>query len=83
MSQKKVLAARRRPAQGELYSLTQSGGPRYAPRSANRLAFQALDALFPHGKRTRRLINFGFKFLHPQARWPLFSFSHFFSMIYF
>jgi hypothetical protein len=59
------------PPQGEIYSLTQSGGPRYAPRSVNKLAFAALDTLFPLGKRTRRLINVGFKFLHPQD-WPWF-----------
>lgn len=58
--------------QGEIYSLTQSGGPRYAPRSVNKLAFAALDTLFPAGRRTRRLINLGFKFLHPQD-WPWFA----------
>ena len=47
--------------QGTIYSLTQSGGPRYASRKVNKLAFSALDVLFPHGKRTRRAINFGFR----------------------
>ncbi|GAB4815145.1 hypothetical protein N2152v2_002191 [Parachlorella kessleri] len=66
-----VPTATRVRLQGEIYSLTQSGGPRYAPRSVNKLAFKALDSLFPHGKRTRRLINLGFRFLHPQD-WPWF-----------
>ena len=47
--------------QGVVYSLTQPGGPRYASKPVNRLAFRALDELFPHGKRTRRAINFGFR----------------------
>lgn len=47
--------------QGTIYSLTQSGGPRYASRKVNKLAFSTLDVLFPHGKRTRRAINFGFR----------------------
>jgi len=55
--------------QGELYALTQPGGPRYASRAVNRIAFGALDMLFPHGRRTRRLVNLAFRFLHPQE-WP-------------
>jgi hypothetical protein len=55
--------------QGTIYSLTQPGGPRYASRKVNRLAFSVLDILFPHGKRTRRMINFGFRFLFAQE-WP-------------
>lgn len=55
--------------QGELYALTQPGGPRYASRRVNREAFLALDFLFPHGRRTRRMINLAFRFLHPQE-WP-------------
>ena len=55
--------------QGEVYSLTQQGGPRYVSREVNRVAFTALDALFPHGRRTRRVINVAFRFLHPQE-WP-------------
>jgi hypothetical protein len=47
--------------QGVIYSLTQPGGPRYASKTVNRLAFRTLDELFPHGKRTRRAINFGFR----------------------
>lgn len=38
------------PVQGELYLLAQAGGPRYAPRRVNRLAQEALDALFPAGR---------------------------------
>ncbi len=49
--------------QGVLYSFAQPGGPRYASKAVNRLAFRALDELFPHGKRTRRAINFGFRSL--------------------
>lgn len=59
--------------QGTIYSLTQSGGPRYASRKVNRLAFSTLDVLFPHGKRTRRAINFGFR--------GLFVFSEFMPLI--
>lgn len=55
--------------QGELYALTQPGGPRYASRTINRRAFRTLDILFPHGRRTRRVINLAFRFLHPQE-WP-------------
>jgi len=55
--------------QGELYSLTQPGGPRYAPRQINKIAFRTLDSLFPHGRINRRLINLGFRFLHP-GQWP-------------
>ncbi|KAL4424031.1 hypothetical protein ABPG75_001332 [Micractinium tetrahymenae] len=57
--------------QGELYLLSQPGGPRYAPRRVNALALEALDALFPAGRRSRRLISFAFRFLHPQE-WPWF-----------
>lgn len=55
--------------QGELYALTQAGGPRYASRRINKVAFRTLDLLFPHGRRTRRLVNLAFRFLHPQE-WP-------------
>ena len=55
--------------QGELYALMQPGGPRYASRKVNKEAFAALDTLFPHGRRTRRMINLAFRFLHPQE-WP-------------
>ena len=54
--------------QGVIYSLTQPGGPRYASTDVNRLAFQTLDELFPHGKRTRRAINFGFRGLFVFSR---------------
>jgi hypothetical protein len=54
--------------QGAVYSLTQPGGPRYASKAVNRLAFRALDELFPHGKRTRRVINFGFRGLFVFSR---------------
>ncbi len=66
---KNIRTSTRVRLQGELYSLTQPGGPRYASRAVNKLAFSALDALFPHGRRTRRLVNLAFRFLHPQE-WP-------------
>lgn len=55
--------------QGTLYSLTRPGGPRYASRAVNKVAFHALDQLFPHGRRTRRMINLMFRFLFAQE-WP-------------
>ncbi|KAL6779074.1 hypothetical protein ACKKBF_B18875 [Auxenochlorella protothecoides x Auxenochlorella symbiontica] len=55
--------------QAELYALTQPGGPRYASRAVNRAAFRALDALFPRGRRARRLVNAAFRVLHP-GEWP-------------
>lgn len=39
-----------RTHQGELYLLSQPGGPRYAPRRVNKLAGEVLDALFPAGR---------------------------------
>ena len=66
---KSIRTSTRVRLQGELYALTQPGGPRYASRAVNKVAFGALDALFPHGRRTRRLINIAFRFLHPQE-WP-------------
>ena len=58
--------------QGELYTLTSSGGPRYLPRPVNQAAFEALDSLFPFGRRSRRIINVAFKFLHPSEwRWAV------------
>ena len=57
-------------AQAELYSLTTRGGPRYAPRSVNQAAFEVLDALFPLGQRSRRLVSLTFRLaLHP-GEWP-------------
>lgn len=55
--------------QAELYSLTSSGGPRYLSRDVNQAAFNALDSLFPYGRRSRRLVNIAFKFLHPTEGW--------------
>ena len=54
--------------QGVVYSLTQPGGPRYASKAVNRTAIRALDELFPHGKRARRAINFGFRGLFVFSR---------------
>jgi hypothetical protein len=55
--------------QGTIYSLTQPGGPRYASRRVNKFAFSVLDVLFPHGKRTRRIINLFFRFFFVME-WP-------------
>lgn len=51
--------------QAELYGLTSAGGPRYLSRDVNQAAFRALDHLFPYGRRSRRLVNIAFRFLHP------------------
>lgn len=44
----------------------QVGGPRYVPRAVNAAAFRALDALFPMGAWSRRIVSLGFRLLHPQ-----------------
>lgn len=51
--------------QSELYSLTSPGGPYYAPRSVRSAALEVLDALFPMGRRSRRLVRLVFRLLHP------------------
>eukprot|EP00210_Caulerpa_lentillifera_P003930 g3751.t1 len=55
--------------QGQLYSLTSPGGPRYACNEVRRSAFSALDALCPAGSRTRKLTSQLFRILHP-LDWP-------------
>lgn len=55
--------------QGQLYSLTAAGGPRYASDGARGAAFAALDALCPAGSRTRKLTSRIFRILHP-LDWP-------------
>lgn len=65
----RVRTATRIRLQAELHSLTQPGGPRYAPRAVNRAAFATLDALFPVGRHVRRAVNAAFRVLHP-AEWP-------------
>eukprot|EP00878_Enallax_costatus_P027555 GHUV01029683.1.p1 GENE.GHUV01029683.1~~GHUV01029683.1.p1 ORF type:complete len:276 (+),score=63.20 GHUV01029683.1:807-1634(+) len=51
--------------QSELYSLTSPGGPYYAPRSVRHASLEVLDALFPMGRRSRRLVRLVFRVLHP------------------
>jgi len=41
------------------------GGPYYAPRSVRSAALEVLDALFPMGRRSRRLVRLVFRVLHP------------------
>jgi hypothetical protein len=42
-----------------------AGGPYYAPRSVRSAALEVLDALFPMGRRSRRLVRLVFRILHP------------------
>ena len=56
--------------QAELYNLTCVGGPRYVPRSVNTAAFRVLDALFPMGQRSRRLVSFLFRLWFHPTEWP-------------
>lgn len=51
--------------QSELYSLTSPGGPHYAPRPVRVAAMKTLDALYPLGRRTRRVVRMLFRLLHP------------------
>eukprot|EP00775_Hariotina_reticulata_P006052 gene6052-6290_t len=51
--------------QSELYGLTSPGGPYYAPRAVRSAALEVLDALFPMGRRSRRLVRLIFRVLHP------------------
>lgn len=55
--------------QAQLYSLTPQGGPRYSSQHVRSAAFAALDALYPAGARTRKLISQLFKIFHPMD-WP-------------
>lgn len=55
--------------QAQLYSLTSQGGPHYPSRRVQRCAFGALDALYPAGARTRKVISQMFKIFHP-LDWP-------------
>ncbi|WIA11477.1 hypothetical protein OEZ85_011591 [Tetradesmus obliquus] len=62
---KSLKAITRLRLQSELYSLTSPGGPYYAPRSVRSAALEVLDALFPMGRRSRRLVRLVFRILHP------------------
>eukprot|EP00951_Prasinocladus_malaysianus_P003672 scaffold25986_cov53-Prasinocladus_malaysianus.AAC.1 len=55
--------------QGELYMLTNPGGPRYPPAPVRKAAADTLDILFPHGALMRRTVNAVFRALHPED-WP-------------
>ena len=55
--------------QAQLYTLTTQGGPRYPSHSVRAAAFSTLDALYPAGARTRKLISLLFKIFHPLS-WP-------------
>jgi len=55
--------------QAQLYSLTSQGGPRYPSRRVQNKAFDALDALFPAGAWTRKVISQLFRIFHP-LDWP-------------
>jgi phosphoglycerol transferase MdoB-like AlkP superfamily enzyme len=41
------------------------GGPYYAPRAVRSAALEVLDALFPMGRRSRRMVRLVFRVLHP------------------
>ncbi|GAX79539.1 hypothetical protein CEUSTIGMA_g6980.t1 [Chlamydomonas eustigma] len=51
--------------QSELYALTSPGGPYYAPRSIQLAAMSTLDATYPMGRRTRRVVRAVFRLFHP------------------
>ncbi|KAK9836373.1 hypothetical protein WJX84_009968, partial [Apatococcus fuscideae] len=55
--------------QVELYSLTWRGGPRYVPPSVNQAALRTLNALFPLGKRSRRLVSLAFRLWWRPTEW--------------
>ena len=55
--------------QAQLYTLTTQGGPCYPSHSVRAAAFSTLDALYPAGARTRKLISLLFKIFHPLS-WP-------------
>ncbi|KAK9841493.1 hypothetical protein WJX74_006725 [Apatococcus lobatus] len=55
--------------QVELYSLTWRGGPRYVPPSVNQAALRTLNALFPLGKTSRRLVSLAFRLWWRPTEW--------------
>eukprot|EP00892_Ulva_mutabilis_P010758 jgi/Ulvmu1/8054/UM004_0291.1 len=55
--------------QGELYSLTLPGGPRYCPSEVRRKAAKLLDHAFPSGSRSRAIVRLCFRLMHP-GDWP-------------
>ena len=61
--------------QAELYNLTSVGGPHYVPRSVNAAAFRVLDALFPMGQRSRRLVSLFFRLSFHPTEWPRQAFA--------
>lgn len=52
--------------QRAIYSLTTPGGPVYPPRSVRHAAIEALDTLFPRGRRFRRGVNLYFRLWRPK-----------------
>lgn len=52
-------------AQSDRSLLHAAGGPYYAPRSVRHASLEVLDALFPMGRRSRRLVRLVFRVLHP------------------
>uniref|UniRef100_A0A7N0UAC9 Uncharacterized protein n=1 Tax=Kalanchoe fedtschenkoi TaxID=63787 RepID=A0A7N0UAC9_KALFE len=52
-----------------LYSFTSPGGPMYPTRAVRHAAWDALDYLFPVGKKLRHLISLFFRLLYPWY-WP-------------
>lgn len=53
----------------DLYNLTSPGGPYYPPKSVQQAANHALDALFPTGRRSRKLWRVFFWCLYPLDWW--------------
>lgn len=52
--------------QRAIYGLTTPGGPVYPPRSVRHAAIEALDALFPRGRRFRNGVNLFFRLWRPK-----------------
>lgn len=62
--------------QRALYNLTSPGGPVYPPRRVRHAAQDALDHLFPRGRRLRRAVNLFFRLWRP--KYVPGSLTHFF-----
>eukprot|EP00741_Cyanophora_paradoxa_P007565 tig00001155_g7317.t1 len=53
-----------------LYSFTMPGGPMYPTRDVRHCAAAVMDALYPDGRRSRRITAFAFRVLHPYYALP-------------